>query len=627
MKKVQKLLISTLCVVLGASALVACGGDSNDGKNGNEFTVTFYDATGTTKPNEMTVLKTVKVQKDGTVESFDPDEKTGYEFMGWYGTPTKSQPFDFTAEITQDTAIFGGFSKYVEDTREYYIVGSGTSELLFTSNWGKNIIADHKLTKAADKNEYTITCDLKQGDEFQFALNADWANKRGYGYMASLKLDDGTVAFSGQGSVFDDSAKGSNIKCEHSGNYTLTLKTYPNDDYYNTSGNGYSEDRKEIYNVGTYDKIEFKRNGDVINNTVTITDYYINGASITKWGDMYNEHTQMTRNGSEYTMSVYLKAGDEFIFTTRVTKIEDDETSYAKGSKFIKSNLLDAEGQKLLDGYTLEHGGANMKAKATGTYTFKYDATADKLVVTFDATVVPEALDYYIDGTAVGEWNVYDNTRKLVETETGSGIYKLTTELAADKEFEIRACKAGETATATNTAANQYQYDCLVAGDAFEQMSATNKNIKVKTAGTYDITFDSYSKIITVVKHVDVDPADTLDIYVKGVNFTNGAGTAGTWNPNFAAEWRMTLGADKTTYEITLNLTATSDLGFAKFDKGATSGYGEFLGATALGTDGGANSVVKPESGNNLKCSTEGTYRFVYTIATGKLDVYAVAQE
>lgn len=159
-------------------------------------------------------------------------------------------------------------------------------------------------------------------------------------------------------------------------------------------------------------------------------------------------------------------------------------------------------------------------------------------------------------------------------------------------------------------------------------MSADNKNIKVKTAGTYDITFNSYSKMLTVVEHQDVDPADTLDIFVKGVNFTNVAGTKGSWSPNFAAEWRMTLSADKKAYEITLNITTTAQFGFAKYDKGVTTGYGDYIGVTALGTDGDANSAVKKysDASGDFGCVTAGTYKFVYNIASEKIDVYAVTQ-
>ena len=46
-----------------------------------------------------------------------------------------------------------------------------------------------------------------------------------------------------------------------------------------------------------------------------------------------------------------------------------------------------------------------------------------------------------------------------------------------------------------------------------------------------------------------------------------------------------------------------------------------------MGTDGDANAAFTPESGTNFTCSAVGTYKVVYTIATGKVDFYAVTAE
>ena len=71
-----------------------------------------------------------------------------------------------------------------------------------------------------DKNVYTYTLDLNKGDEFQFAINTDWHNQRGVGYLNETKLADGTEAFSGSSTIGDNSNYRLNIKCEYSGNYT-----------------------------------------------------------------------------------------------------------------------------------------------------------------------------------------------------------------------------------------------------------------------------------------------------------------------------------------------------------------------------------------------------------------------
>ena len=610
----SKKLLAVLALGAVASMAVgfaACTPSENEPSGGDKVTVSFIDGT-----DKTTVLKTVEVEKGSTVEEYVP-EKDGYEFVDWFGTPSMNHEYDFSTPINNNVSIFAGFTKYVEDDRVFYVVGSGTSELLFTSAWGDVITDSHKLTKAEGKNEYSITMDLKAGDEFQFALNSAWENKRGFGYLDTLELADGTVVFSGQGSPYDDSTKGQNIKVEYSGNYTLTLYTYPNEDYYNTSAPSYTEDQKEVYNLGMFDKITWVRNGDVLNDSVTITDYYIKGADITGWSDMYNLHTQMLNNGSNYTMSIYLKEGDEFMFTSRITKIEDGETTYTTGADTIKAGNLDEASAAYVGGDS-----GNMTALASGTYTFTYDKDAKTLSVAFDADEKPAAQDYYLDGDFLDGANKYGafiddpDSYKLVETEAGSGVYKLSgVEFKEGQLVLIRAYAAGVTASwdATHT---DYQFTYLAKNDNCEAESESSANIRVLVAGTYDITFDSYSQMITILPRVEAEEGDVYDIYIKGAS-VNG------WNHNFDAQYKMTLSEDGLTYEMTIELTPGAFM-FERHDKGSTSGFGNALKASNIGTAGDANSLFTGDATTNsdITCTTAGTYRIVYTIATEKVDFY-----
>ena len=603
MKKSLLALIAICAVTAMSAGIVACGG-------GNTHTVTFMDGD--------TVLKTEEVEDGATVSEYTPTKEGGYEFVDWFATPSKNHEYDFTTPITDDVTIYAGFTLFKDDTREFYVLGSGTSELLFTSDWGAVITDAHKLTKADGKNEYSITMDLKEGDQFQFALDSEWSNKRGYGYLETLTMPDGTEVFSGEGSPYDDSAKGSNIVCEYAGNYTLTLHTYPNEDYYNTSGEGYTEARKEIYNLGTYDKITWVRNGDVINDSVTITDFYIKGASITNWADMYNSDTQMLNDGGTYTMSVYLKEGDQFMFTSRVTKIEDGEMTYSTGSEYIKAENLDDASAAYVGGET-----GNMTALASGTYTFTYDG--ENLSVAFDATAVPAAYDYYIDGTFdgnnYGDFITSPDEFKMTETSEGSGVYAISqVTLTEGAELLIRSYLEGETADWNHTHVD-YQYANMAANAAFSAASETNNNILVLTEGVYDITFDSYSKIITISEYVEgANPADTLDVYIKG-------SAVNSWNHNFSADYRFTLSEDESSYELTITLTANDDFGIEVFSKGATEG-GAFKKTGVIGTAGDANSLFVPEGGGdvNFVCSVAGTYRIVYNISADTVDFYTVTE-
>lgn len=618
MKKCKKMLVSALCLAIGVggvAALTACGDGGDKGGDG-KLTVTFYDATGTNDPKAMKVVKTVKVDKngkiavgeDGTVDGYKPEKEGGYEFVDWFATPSKSHAFDFDEAITKNVSIYGGFTKYKEDTREYYVVGSGKSKLLLSSNWGKNITAEHKLTKTAGKNEYKITMDVKENDEFQFAIDTAWANQRGFGYMARLE-EDGEEYFTGQGSVYADSSKKTNIKCVKPGNYTFTLTTYPGDDWYDTTNEHYTEAGKETFNMGTYDKINWVRNGDVVDNVTTVTEMFIKGNMITGWDNMYNVDTLMKQDGDTYTLEVFLKQNDEFMFASRIAKIGDDKTEYSDGAEVIKSDILDDAAKEYLE--ALSWG--NMKAKANGTYTFTYNIKTKKLTVAFDATKIPAAMDYYVAGTAVTDkwdgFNAASADYKLTETAEGSGVYAITVALKADNEFQIRTCEAGtQNATLSNTK-ERYQYDHMMPSKAFEAMSAANRNIKVKKAGTYKITFDSYSKRLTVVKE-----GGGYDIYIKG-SMQQG------WNHGFADEYRFVKGATEGTYELTIEIDKDTEFGFAKYDEDIIAGNGTFIGKSNVGTAGDANADFDL-TGSNIKASKDGTYKIVYTVATDKIDFY-----
>ena len=340
-------LAATLVFAMGAAG---CGSKETDGgsttqeESGKEDTckVTFYDSDGETE------LKTEEVKSGECVTEYVP-EKEG--FVGWFATPQMSHRFDFTTPITEDTQVFGGFVTYVEDTREFYIVGSGSSPVLMESNWGKVVGDDQKLTKedSSEANVYTITLDLNEGDEFQLAMNSSWHNQRGYGYLDTISKD-GTEYFANSGTLGDASSKRANIKCAVAGNYTFTLTTYPGEDQYETDSSNYTEDNKEAFNVNNYDVITWTYNGEgSTGNAETQTDYYIKGAKITGWEDVYTDETKFVEEDGIYTLSIALEEGDEFMFTSLVTT---GETS-GVGTEYIRyTNVAveDTESQSYVTG-------------------------------------------------------------------------------------------------------------------------------------------------------------------------------------------------------------------------------------------------------------------------------------
>ena len=508
MKKATKwagfIIASAVCVT-SVAMLAACSDDDSQPK---EYTVTYYDGT--------TVLDTQKVKEGEKATKWIP-EKTDYTFVDWYATPNFAHLFPFDEPISEDKSAFAQWSSAVqsEDTRTFYIVGSGTSPMLRASDWGHGTGDQHKMTKAEGKNEYTYTLDLNVGDKFQFEISGtgDWMNQRGVGYLDTLTLENGTTVFSGSSTIGDNSSYRLDIKCEYAGNYTFTLTTHPDDDTYETNHPAYTEANKEAFNINPLDKITWVRNGEVSEEVDVITDYYIKGAQITNWKDMYNPSTKMTNKDGVFTLEVYLKENDEFMFSSRNTIGAEVST----GTEYIYASSLDEASKAYVSGEA-----RNMTAKASGTYKFTYTEAIKILTVSFDAEKVPAATDYYIDGTfaeGVADWSGYcfNDQFKLTETTAGSGIYVINNvTLKADSQIIIQAFKAGATdrgewETEGYNGLGSYNYTYLYnGGTAFEAVGNGNNNIKVLTAGAYDITFNSYAKIITIAEHIE--SADTLDI-------------------------------------------------------------------------------------------------------------------
>lgn len=381
-------LMSMSVMFTGCGAKDTAGDDANmqteaaeDGKTENDenkeaavHTVTFYDSDGTT------VLKTEEVEDGSVVADFVP-EKDGYIFVGWFATPQMSHVFDFDTAITGDTDAFAGFVSYVEDTREYAIVGSGTSPVLLESSWGAVIGDAQKMEKQESdtENTYTITLDLNEGDEFQFAIDTSWSAQRGYGYLDTITLD-GTDYFQNSGSLGEASTKRSNIKCSVAGNYTFTLTTYPGEDQYETDNANYTEENKEAFNINPYDKITWTYNGAGTSDAQdTVTDYYIKGAVITGWEDVYSDETKFTEENGIYTLHVTLTEGDEFMFTSMVTA---GDTS-SVGTEYIRySNIAEDDSDSLA--HVTEGGGSNLIASEAGDYVFEYDPAAKLLKVSVE---------------------------------------------------------------------------------------------------------------------------------------------------------------------------------------------------------------------------------------------------
>lgn len=592
MKWISLLLVAAMAISLFAGCA----------KKETKFTVEYMDG--------ETVLKTEEVAEGGTAAAWTP-EKEGQTFVGWFATPTMSVEFDFTKPITENTKVFAGFSAYAEDTRTWAIVGSGKGDLLLSSNWGKVIADAHKLEKTGD-NEYSITIDLYAGDEFQFAINTSWHHKRGYGYLETVKDASGNEVFSGSGGIGETAAKGQNIKVAQDGNYTITLHTHPGDDYYDESNANYSEANKEVFNLSDFDKITWVRNGDAAELSSVITNYYIKGSNITLWADLYNEATGFAKVGDTHTLTIYLREGEEFMFTSLVT----ENGVSAVGSEYIRFENLDDVSK------TLFTGSGNIVASKGGTYTFTYNETTKVLSATLDSEDPMQECDFYIDGNFDGHsWNDTYYNPDYRFTALGNDLYELqNVTLNEGAEFIIQSFEK-DAAEGGKLAAYNFKYyrgdDSFVAANP----ENSNYNLKVAKAGVYNIVYNAYAKVI------EITPAGQNDtVHIKGSFIAS-------WNiidPNTnlpSDDYKLT--NNDGIYEITMTITEDMVANGATWQAGlmvntTTGTDGEWIGVSCLGADAAdnVNALFRPESGNNLTCTTAGTYRITFDLATKTINIY-----
>ena len=608
MKKL-KWIAMALVLVLGMAAFAACKPDEPETP---VFTVTYYDGT--------TVLKTEEVEEGGYATDWEPEAKEGMEFSDWYVDAGLNRVFDFEGEaITADKSLYAGYVAVgTDDTRTWAIVGSGQGDILSSSAWGTVITDVHALEKTEGENEFTITLDLYEDDQFQFATDTSWMNQRGFGYIPladrTMTVDgEEMTPFSGGGGIGETADKQSNIIVEYPGNYTFTLTTYPDEDYYDDNVNN------GLVSISNFDTITYEYNGPAAELSSTVTEFYIKGQDITQWGDMYNPATQMTRVGSTYTLTVYLKAGDQVMFTSLNVDRETGESTV--GTTYINVTNLDEESASLFTA-----AGNNMTVNTSGEYTFTYDADSKTLSAALDEDATLVQADYYLDGSFGGlSWNqsFYDPDYKFAAA--GNDVYTLDgIELAAGDEIVIQSFTQGATEeSGEKLAAYNFRYYRGTDG-AFEAADADNNNynIAVVTAGTYNIEFDAYAKIITIV------PADMQHtVYIKG-SFVEGWKITDE-NGELIDDYKLEETSDGV-FEITMTITdemvngATWQAGL-QLDT-TTGSDGTFIGAGALGEDAAdnANALFRPETGGNLTSTTAGTYRFVYDLNTGELNIYEV---
>ncbi len=347
MKKILGVILTATAVMM---SLCACGNSAK-----KEITVTFMN--GDTELGQVTGTAGELLTDYEQYENVE-----GFEFLGWYEAPSfleTSKKDLATDTFEEDTTLFGSFksTQVAEDTRVWYIVGTGASPKLAASNWAADVddsVKDACQLKATGNatNEFAITLNLYAGDQFQIIHDWSWDGQKGFGRFTTI---DETQMENGGGLSGSDST--SNINVIMDGNYTITLTTDPDNELQDT--------------------LAIVRNGDATEQAAAPesneTSYEVTDATgiVVKgsWVDDWSENKELTRvdGTNQFTITMDLDAGIELYF---MVFDNGEDTGLGMNATAVTD---DASKALLEEAY-------NIKVAEAGTYTFTVDA--DTMTIT-----------------------------------------------------------------------------------------------------------------------------------------------------------------------------------------------------------------------------------------------------
>ena len=372
MKKFLSVIALIMVLALSLVCFAACSpNNSDENDDANKVTVSWYQGSK--------LLREDKVEKGSKVTSWTPkaEDKT---FTGWYAEASLTQAFDFDKAIEADTDIFAAFKsdEYVEDTNSYYLIGTGSGDML-KANWNhENAAANLTMTKedVAGANVYSIVLTMYAGDMFQICYGGSWDGQVGIGLIegaeycdgvnfndnmtytaadkkvAQVKNADGEVVFIGS----DEYNKGYevwNAKLAEGmdGKYKITYTTYPN--------------------AGAYNKITFELIEKIEPMTVTHSMHFV--GEFNSW-NASDENTDFHMN----------EADDKATWSGFVTVTAEDLA--ADGD--VQFKVVNQIGQSWYG-----PDGENIILDEAGVYAVKYTVEGNKVEIA--------KCEYYLVGTFV----------------------------------------------------------------------------------------------------------------------------------------------------------------------------------------------------------------------------------
>ena len=348
----KRILAGAMATMLVVSGLTGCGNAAAteaDAKVAEEekvsVTVTFM--------NQDETLGTVTANAGELLDkaSYEAFEKVDdAEFNGWFEAPSflEASKKDLSKDtFDKDTTLYGDFrsTNVAEDTRKWYIAGSSTKGPLKLNNWAGKLSDEEKagfelVPTGNAVNEFALTIDLFEGDQFQIIPDWSWDGQKGYGKFTDI--DDTQMENAGGLAGTADKA---NVQVALDGNYTITLTTNPDNQAQDTLSIVRNSDPLAAPSEGD-DEEPFAVTED--------TKVLVKGSWVADWSEL----KELDRKSGEnvYTITMELAADTELCFSV----FEKDEDT----GIVLKEENVTSDKQLLVE------NGNNIKMLADGTYTF-----------------------------------------------------------------------------------------------------------------------------------------------------------------------------------------------------------------------------------------------------------------
>ena len=495
MKKVLSIIALIAVLVLSVACFASCLGGNNGGENegGDKVTVSWYQGSK--------LLKEESIDKGSKVTSWTPDAVEGKDFTGWFKEASLTQEFDFDTAINEDTDIFAKFTSnvFVEDDKEYYLIGTGSGDMK-QSGWNHDNSMAHLVmvkTENASANVYEIEILMYAGDAFQICYGGSYDGQVGIGYVPGVEYADGTNRYDNNAYTAADK-KFATVK-DANGNVIFEGHDEFNKEYWTWNvflAEGQDGIYKIIYttypdhpadNKITYELVEKKE------PLAETHEMYLRGSFVENWD--ISDDFKMTADDTKENFSFLLNIS-EAAELKLYNKISD--SWYGVG-----------EVEEGATSWTLGTGDSNLTLEA-GVYKIAF-SVADNT-----ATVTPVAKSFWLAGVVNGGqyWNCGSGIEFEKVNDTTYKAYYTFTEADTDTWMTdfVGACKA------------VYGYAGWDADVWYGDIENTANNVTIDSYGLYEL-------VLTVNS---LDDADTNKGYLtatklEGYYLVGTIGDGDTW--------------------------------------------------------------------------------------------------